>query len=464
MEPLGGLDAAFFALESTTEHLHVGAVLVLEPPEGKRSLFSPATRFAQIRHTVGERLDRVPRFRQRTLGGPLQHPLWVDDAEFSLDHHLRRAGLPAPGGQRELEDLVAELMSQPLDLERPLWEMTVVEGLAGGRTALVAKVHHAVLDGVSGAALLASYLDARPRVAAEPAGGWEPVPAPSLLDRLRREAVERPLAALAALDDGMELLATRTPGQALAVPPTSLNGRVSSRRTFATVAVPLEGLRSVGRRVGATVNEVVLAATGEAVSTLLRRRGEVPEGPLVAMVPVSVRRRGSAADLGNRLSAHFVALSAVAEPGIGATSGAGVGTGSGSRPAVGAAGAAATARRARALGAVMEDLGRLLAPAVVGPLARLLAGVRPPANLVVSHVVGPETPLWCAGGRLAELYPVGPVAAGIGLNITAVSYCGWLQVGLLGCRRLVPDVGDLAILLDEAFARLVEPEYGAGHG
>src|SRR5580692_2388114 len=178
MEPLEGMDAAFLALETPTTPMHVGVVLVLDPPEGTRSLFSPSTRYAQIRRVIAQRVPLLAPFRQRAMRVPLglHHPVWVDDPDFELDDHLSRASLPSPGGPAELDAFVAAAMSRQLDPDRPLWEMHVVEGLAGDRTALIAKVHHAILDGVSDASMLAVFLDLSPRslIVAAPTEPWEP--------------------------------------------------------------------------------------------------------------------------------------------------------------------------------------------------------------------------------------------------------------------------------------------------
>ena len=179
MQPLVGMDAAFLSLETPTTPMHVGVALVLDPPEGTRSLFSPSTRYAQIRRVIQQRLHLIPPLRQRAIRVPfgLHHPVWVDDPDFDLDDHLSRASLPSPGGQAELDAFVAGVMSRQLDPDRPLWEMHVVEGLEGERTALVAKVHHAILDGVSGASVLAAFLDLTPRTrVVELPPEWDPAP------------------------------------------------------------------------------------------------------------------------------------------------------------------------------------------------------------------------------------------------------------------------------------------------
>ena len=164
----------------------------LDPPEGTRSLFSPSTRYAQIRRVIAQRLHLVGPLRQRAVRVPfgLHHPVWVDDPDFELDDHLSRASLPSPGGRAELDAFVAAAMSRPLDPDRPLWEMFVVEGLDGDRTALIAKVHHAILDGVSGASILAAFLDLTPRarIVAAPPERWDPAPLPGSAQMLRYAA------------------------------------------------------------------------------------------------------------------------------------------------------------------------------------------------------------------------------------------------------------------------------------
>jgi len=468
VEPLSGLDAAFLSLETETSRLHVGAVLVLDPPEGRRSLFSPSTRFAQIRRMIEQRVHLVRPLRQRVVRMPfgLHHPVWADDRDFELDDHVRRASLPAPGGPRELDEMVADLMGRPLDPDRPLWEMVVVEGLAGGRSALVAKLHHAILDGVSGASLLASFLDPGPRGRpVQLPGVWEAEPAPrphELLWHAASDLVRNPAVAVGALNRGVEALAwagrqgLRHPDEdgssqasLFSAPRSSINGTISSRRRYATVSVPLADLDLVRRTFATTSNDVVLAAVSGGVRRLLAARADLPERSLVALVPVSMRRPRDAASLGNRLSGMLVPLrTELHEP-------------SERLLAIARGTAAAKARHRATRGRLLRDVVQLSPPAVASRAARLAAGLRifdrlpPPFNLVVSNVPGPRTPLWCAGSKVVALYPVGPVAEGIGLNVTAISYAGQLFLGLLGCRRLVPEVQELAIMMDDAIGELV---------
>src|SRR5271168_5043925 len=247
MESLVGMDAAFLSLETPTTPMHVGVVLVLDPPEGARSLFSPSTRYAQIRRVIAQRLHLVGPLRQRALRVPfgLHHPVWVDDPDFELEDHLSRASLPTPGGRAELDAFVAAAMSRPLDPDRPLWEMFVVEGLEGGRAALIAKVHHAILDGVSGASILAAFLDLSPRarIVAAPHEPWDPAPLPGSAQMLRYAASSlshQPGQVLTTLDAGVEAIAdlgmhnrelrsrgVSSPPAFFSAPRTSINGAVS---------------------------------------------------------------------------------------------------------------------------------------------------------------------------------------------------------------------------------------------
>ena len=468
-QPLTGLDGVFLALESGSSHLHVASVLVLDPPEGRRSLFSPGTRFAQVRQLVGSRLHLAPPLRQRAMRVPLglHHPVWVDDPEFCLDDHLHRASVPTPGGPAELDELVADVVSRPLDPDRPLWEMWVVEGLAEERTALVAKLHHAILDGVSGATLLAGFLDLGPRpqvlrVLPEP---WDPppLPGPGELVRYALGALARQPAVVAeAVDSGVGTIADLgtqnrelaesggTPPPALfSAPRTSLNGTLSSRRSYARVEVPLEDVKLVRRAFGTTVNDVVLAGVAGALRDLLAQRGEQPSVPLVALMPVSTRAVEGGAALGNQVSGALVSLATTEADPV-------------ERLLAIAQGTPVAKAQARLTGGrLLADVAQITPPALAERMGRWATGMRmfdrlpPPFTVTVSSVPGPDVPLWFAGSRMVGLSPVGPVAAGVGLNVTTMSYRGVLSFGLLGCRRLVPDLADLAVLLDDALGELV---------
>jgi WS/DGAT/MGAT family acyltransferase len=477
MEPLAGIDAAFLSLETPTTPMHVGVVLVLDPPEGTRSLFSPTTRDAQIRRTISQRLHLVAPLRQRALRVPLglHHPVWVDDPDFDLDDHLMRASLPSPGGPAELHTFVASVMGRQLDSDRPLWEMYVVEGLAEGRTALIAKVHHAILDGVSGASILAAFLDLTPRsrvVSLPPV--WDPSPLPGTAELLRYAAgslTHQPRAALSTWRAGVEAVADlgthnrelsgrgeESPPGFFSAPRTVLNGAVSNRKAFATASVPLADAKLVRRIFECTVNDVILAGVAGGLRQYLLGRDELPEAPLVAMVPVSTRGPEDAPDgtggvsaqaPGNQVSGMLVSL-ATDEP----------------SPvhrldAIAESSRVAKEQEQLHRGRFVGDLAQVIPPALTSRAARAVAGTRlfdhmaPPFNVTVSGVKGPAFPLFCAGSHVSSMYPVGPLAEGVGINVTIFSYLDRLYFGLLACRKMVPDLSKLATLMEDALGELV---------
>jgi diacylglycerol O-acyltransferase / wax synthase len=473
-------------------------VLVLGPPED-----SCGGAVSRICGVIGERLAFVPRLRQRAVTVPfgLQRPVWVDDPHFDVRTHVRRAALPRPGGREELDAFLGQVLARPLPAGRPLWEMVVVEGLAAGRVAVVARLHHAMLDGVSGATAMAAFLDVMP----SPCAGWTPGAAPpegegsAAADAQRPEALpsavsmlwyaaaslaRQPDVTLEAFErsvDAMVALATqnrRLAAEGLAAPPapfsaprTSLNGSITEERVAATLAVPLRHLEVARRNVdGATVNDVILSAVGGAMFRLLEERGEQPGRSLVALVPVSTRgpavvpEQGQAADLGNYVSGMLVPLgTTVADPVDRLRS-------------VATAARVAKDQEQRAGGDLLEGLTRALPPVLFSAvmrgagLLRVFDRIRPPFNLVVSTVVLPDLPLWWAGCPMVEVYPAGPVVDGIGLNVTAMTYRGTVHFGLVACPRQVPDVQGVASLLEDEIASLVAraeepgPEAGRAEG
>lgn len=470
MERLRGLDAAFLNLETPAMHMHMAGVLVFEVPEHSRSE-PPALQVERMRRVVEERLHLVPLFRRRAVRVPfgLHHPVWVDDPGFDIDYHVRRANLPAPGGPTELAELVAAIASQPLDLQRPLWEMHLVEGLESGHLAVVPKLHHAAIDGVSGAETLAAFLDLGPegRAVPRPVRRWRPNPLPGNLEVLGHSLsslVHQPEQAWGAVRRTFEAvhdLAERNrrlreedelvpPPAPFRAPRTSLNGAISAQRRVAFTEVPLDDVQVVRRAFGGTVNDVVLAAVSGALRRLLGERGETLEEALVAMVPISARSEAERGTQGNRLSAMLVSLATTAGDPVERLRLVAEGT-----------------RLAKAQASLLsEDLIRgwaqLAFPALSARLARLSGNLRlfdhlPPLfNVVVSNIPGPESALWWAGARLVALYPVGPLLEGVGLNVTVVSYNGTLHIGVVGCRELIPEVEHLALLLNDAFAELAK--------
>jgi len=471
MERLSGMDAAFLALETATMHMHVGAVMVFDPTGAEVGADMPALHYERLRSVVEERIHLVPPLRRRVVRVPfgLQHPVWVDDPHFELDYHLRRASLPSPGGPAELSAFVADAAGRALDQESPLWEIHLVEGLESGHVALVPKVHHAMFDGASGFEVLASFLDTGPvpRAVAPSSLPWRPGPIPteaelvaSAVSSLTRQperaagAVRRTLGAVRDLAERNRRLREeddlRPPPGPFRAPRTSLNGAISPHRRFAFTQVPLEEVRRVSRVFGGTVNDTVLAGVAGALRRLLAERGDRLHDPLVAMVPMSLRTEDDGGGRGNRVSAMLVSLAtAVADPVERLTT------------------IAAGTRLAKdQAGVLSEELiggwAQLAFPALSARLARVAGNLRlfdhlpPLCNVVVSNIVGPEFPLWCAGAKLVGLYPIGPIIEGVGLNVTVASYEGTLYVGILGCRELVPEVEHLGGHLSDSFGELVK--------
>lgn len=469
-ERLTGLDASFLYLETPTLHLHVVMAAVLDP-----STVPGGYSYRRLRRHVEHRLALAPVFRRRLRQVPLglDHPLWVDDPDFDIDNHLRRIALPSPGGVHELAELTADVAGRPLPRDRPLWELWVVEGVEGGRVAVVAKMHHSTVDGATGAELLGVLLDVEPRppddrpVPATPEAGVAPSDAELVCRALVTRAV-RPLDLVrTAWRTGQSLLGIQrirrratSGGRAalpLTAPRTSLNATIGGRRRVAFAAIGLPDVRRLKDHAGTTVNDVVLAVAAGALRRYLLAGDELPDRPLVSVVPVSVApevapRRGT-----NKLSAMFVPLpTQEADP-------------MARLRAVHEATRGAKEEH-RALGArALQDWSQHATPAVFALAARLYTGShlaerhRPIANLVISNVPGPRFPLYLGGAELLAGFPLGPVMDGMGLNITIMSYREILYWGLVGCARAVPRIGDLAAAVPAALGELLsaaglEPE------
>jgi len=473
VKPLQNLDAGFLALESPTSRLHVGALIVIEPPQ--RSV--AVDRFDEIRTLISRRLVQVPAFRQRALrvAFGLQHPVWVDDPDFDLTDHVSRVSLRSPGDARALGAVVAEVMSRPLDLARPLWEMVVVDGLPNERTAVIAKLHHSILDGVSAALLLGSFLDLTPDADFGPEPEpWDPPPLPSPAELFGQGAislVRQPgigVSALRRLLDVVVELSTRNRGLAtegkspppalFSGPRTSINGSISSRRSFASVSVPVASIKAVRHAFDVTFNDVVLAAVAGGLRSLLESRGDPLDQALTALVPMSIRTEAEHGAFGNRISAMLVSLATDTKDPLERLH------------AVSGSATAAKAQEEVLSGSLLGELAQLTVPAFASLAARCISEMRlfdrvaPPFNLTMSTIPGPTFDLWWAGGRLAGLYPIGPITDGVALNITAMSYEDGLYLGLLGDRRLIPDMGDLADRVVDSLDELVEIAAAGAHG
>ena len=422
----------------------------------------------QIRRVIEQRLHLVEQMRQRAIRVPfgLHHPVWVDDPDFELDDHFTRASLPSPGGKAELDAFVASVMSRQLDPDRPLVGDVRRGGTDGGAHGAHRQDpprHPRRGQRRLGAGCLHG-LNPRSRVIPLPPE-WNPAPLPSNMQLLRHAATalsHQPGATLKTLQAGIDAVADlgmnnrELAGRGEQAPPgffggprTSFNGAVSNRKRFCSLTVPLEDVKLVGRAFGATVNDVLLACVSGALRRLLEVRGEEVDKSLVAMVPVSTRAEGAVEDLGNQISGMLVSLASDIDDPVARLD------------AISESARVAKDQEKLHHGRFLGDLAQVAVPALAARVARAVAGtrlfdkMRPPANVTVSSVRGPDFAIFCAGSRVVDMYPVGPMAEGIGVNVTVFSYLDRVCFGALACRRLVPDLDQMADYLDEALAELV---------
>ena len=460
MEQLTGLDATFLYLETPSLHMHVSMAAIFDP-----TTVPGGYSFDKLRDLVSARLELAPIFRRRLVEVPfrLGHPYWVDDPTFDIEYHIRHGGLPAPGGVEELARFVADVCSRQLDRSKPLWEMYIVEGLRGGQIAVVTKIHHCTIDGVSGAELLSQLFDLEPeppprRAADNPPAVDERLPLElRLLAQSLGTRLTRPL--------GMTKLAWRT-GRALldvrrvraqgsgraalplTTPRTSLNAAITPHRRVAFSSMALEDAKRIRKTCGTTLNDVVLAVCTGALRRYLLDGDELPEDPLVATVPVSTAPTVANQRGANKVSAMFVALPCQVDDPIErlhaireSTKGA--------------------KEEHNALGAdVLLNWAEHATPNVFSTAARAYTRLkladhhRPIHSLVISNVPGPDFPLYLAGAELVAGFPLGPVMDGAGLNITVMSYRGVLNWGLMACAETVPRLADLARYIPDALDEL----------
>ena len=461
-------DRSFLDLEGPSIHMHVAGAFLFE----RGSLATPqgGVDIDAIRDYVESRLHRIPRYRQRLAWIPVEdHPVWVDDERFNIHYHVRHAALPAPGDDRQLKRLCARILSQQLDRRRPLWEMWIIEGLEHDRFALVCKTHHCMVDGLSGADLLAVLLGVTPDKDFEPGPTWYPNPTPSGLELLRDAAwrrVETPFvlgaAALSALrkpERAMEQLgdALSGVGQALssALSPaadTPLNRPIGPHRRFDWIGFDIAEVKRVKDQLGGTVNDVVLATVAGAVSRFLEQRG-IPlnrqrDLDFRAFCPVSVRSAEERGTLGNRVSSLVVRLPiAEREP---------------ARRLESVRAITVDLKQSKqALGAeVLSSVSEWTAPTLAALAARLAFANRV-SNLVVTNVPGPQIPLYLLGARMLESYPMAPLFESQGLGIALFSYAGGLYWGFNADWEQFPDLHDFVVAIDASFRELCEAADGA---
>jgi len=462
MQRLTGLDASFLYLETPSSHMHVAGLMILDPTD-----VDGGVTLERVKEVYGQRLHLAPPFRRRLAQVPLglHHPLWIEDPDFDIDFHIRATALPTPGTDEQLATLVGRLVALPLDRSKPLWEVWVIEGLESGNVACLSKVHHAAIDGASGNELTVALLDLAPEVAEHvPAEPWEPDRVPSdveLLSYAASSLARQPfrLAKAAARLPGTALALRRRDGEAprLAPPPspfgaprTSFNTAITGRRSYAFTSLSLPRAKAVKNATGTTVNDVVLAMCAGALRRYLDDRDELPDKPLVAMVPVSVRSDDQRDALGNQVSSMLASLATDVDDPL-------------DRLEAIHASMAGVKQQLKAIGAdTLGDWAEFAAPAVAGRAARLYSRTRiadrhrPLFNVTISNIPGPSFPLYSIGARMVANFPIGPIAEGGGLNMTVMSYRDSLDFGLLACPDVLPDVDQLAEGLGAALDELVE--------
>jgi len=460
MQRLTGLDATFLYLETPSIHMHVASTAVFDP-----STVPGGYSFEKVVELVESRLHLLPPFRRRLKEVPFQlhHPLWIEDPDFDIENHVHRAALPAPGGAQELADFAADVFSRPLDRSRPLWEMYVVEGLEHGHIASITKTHHAAIDGVSGAELTVNLLDLQPEAATvPPETPWEPDRIPSDLELVAyainslvrqpfraAKAVRRTTLAALNLRRRNRLPDTVPPPAPFSAPHTPFNVSIDGQRRFAFTEIPLDEVKIVKNALGGTVNDVVLALCAGALRNHLLGKGVLPDKGLVAMVPISVRSDDEKGAMGNRVSSMLTGLATDLEDPV-------------ERLHLISAGTRQAKEQDKAIGAdTLMDWTEFAAPALAARAARLYSRTkvadrlrRPLFNVTISNVPGPPFPLYCAGSRMVALYPMGPIADGVALNMTVMSYMGSMYFGLVAGRDAVPDVWDLAHGINQSLDEL----------
>ena len=465
MIPLSSLDAGLLYVETEEMTMHTMGILLVEPPDDAKT-----SAMDLVRDALEERLHLIPPFRRKLVQGPLKigDPYWIEDSEFELDKHLSHHVLPAPGELRELDALIGELAGGCLARDKPLWELAVIEGLENGKIAIVTKVHHATMDGGRGAALMGQLFSTEPHgEVPAPEEPWVPEREPTtpwlvadtvrtLLGKPRRVA-----AAATGIVSGLrggeakgdEPAKEDTPDKPglFEAPPTMFNRVLTPNRSVALCDVPLEDVKNVGRSLGATVNDVVLAASCASLRSWLLSHGGLPDRPLIGVVPVSLREEGDHGE-GNRVTVMRVRLPIDIEDPIERVR------------------AIHTVTRSEKKGQnrsgggmvkhVVDILVNTSTPWLLTEIfARysLIAERIPPMwNVVISNIAGSPVPLYFGGARLRQLYPLGPVQQGAGLNITVLSTDGRLCFGAMACTDLVPDVEEIASEFEAEIGRLKE--------
>lgn len=495
MRQLTSLDAQFLALETDTTYGHVGGLAIFDAstaPEGRLTL-------ADVKRLHVERLHLLPPLRWKLVDVPLGlvRPYWIDDPDFDLDYHVREIALPEPGDDEQLATQVARIFSRPLDRTRPLWELYVIQGVrGGGHVATMSKIHHAMVDGMSGAEIMGVLFDLAPEgreipPAPEGVSAGDPPGGVAMLGRgvvgvpgqvvstvrslastlphidVLPSALGIPGATTASrtLSRARNLVARNRDGQilerpVLGAPRVPFSGRIGRHRVFAFGSVDLDRVKTIKNQLGVTVNDVVVALCAGAVREWLIAHDALPDKPVVAQVPVSVRTEEQRGTFGNRVSIMLVPIPTDE-----------------SDPVQRVMRAHEVLRGAKERhhatpADLLQDATNFIPPALHARATRVAfelgARGRPLYNLVISNVPGPPVPLYLGGAELQANYPISVITDGAGLNITVLSYRGHMDFGIIADRDQMPDVDRVLDALrgglDELEATCAGSGAGAGAG
>ena len=454
MKHLSGIDSAFLHLESPEMPMHIGSLNVLDLPPNYSGDF-----YEDTKAHVMQRMHLAEIFTRKLALMPfdLSNPVWVEDEDIDIDYHVRHVTLPKPGSNRQLQQYVARLHSSLLDRSRPLWEFFVIDGLKSDQVALYSKVHHAGIDGQAGVAVARAIFDV------EPSGRVIKAPRPvarrnqyqlgiaellgAALNNTVRQSVNLvkslPLIARSAVnvlipekDESGKRNWSLPKGFKLFAPRTSLNVAITNQRTFAGRTVPLAEVKQIAKLLGVSLNDVVMATTAGGLRSYLKECGDLPQKPMSAAVPVSLREAGDST-ANNQVSMVIINLATDIEDPIERLR------------KIHASSVSTKVMMGRMKAAIPTDFPLLAAPWLMSGLASLfgrsrLANVLPPiANLVISNVAGIPVQLYFAGAKVVSYYPVSIPAHSMALNVTVQSYNGRLDYGLIGCRRALADVNAL---------------------
>jgi WS/DGAT/MGAT family acyltransferase len=462
LEPISGLDASFLYIESERSPMHVGSVSVIEG----------SIKYDVFKETIKRRIHQFPKLRQRLVYVPMSidYPYWVDDPHFELDMHLHRIALPGTGSWKDLRDVASMIFSEPLDQSRPLWSFTYVEGLDNipqvpkGSVALISKIHHVAIDGIGGAGLMSLIFDLTPDAKPGPEPRpFTPRPLPneiSVVARSIKSFVSKPLklpglvteAIKATVKTGMLSRIQRLdpPTVVFTSPPTPLNGIISAKRKWNSAILSLDRVKAIKTTMETSLNDVVLAICAGALRRYLAEKDELPDLPLVAMVPISTRNKGDMSAEGNQISSMLVQLATNIEDPI-------------ERLEIINDNATTAKSYHMAMGAKsLANMAEVIPFGVANQAARLYTRYnmaklhKPVFNVTITNVPGPQFPLYLSGNKLVAVMGMAPIIDGMGLIITVFSYNGLLTISPTSDASTMPDIDVFTRYIRESANELEE--------